>query len=67
MWVPVCCYDGIASYVDAFGFGLLADGGAGRSVFSFLEGSGHVLEGFECCRICKCYEGVESGSSEIWD
>lgn len=42
--VPVCCYDGIAFYVDAFGFGFLANGGAGGSVFSFLEGAGHILE-----------------------
>lgn len=43
--VPVCCYDGIAFYVDAFGFGFLADGGAGGSVFSFLEGAGHIIGG----------------------
>lgn len=51
--VPVCGYDGIAFDVDAFGFGFLADGGAGGSVFSFLEGARHVLEGFGCFEVCK--------------
>ena len=54
--VPVCGYDGIAFYVDAFGLGLLADGGAGGSVFSFLEGARHVLEGVGSWGICKYYQ-----------
>lgn len=50
--VPVCCYDGIAFYVDAFGFCFLADAGTGGSVFLFLEGTRHVPEGFWRCEIC---------------
>ena len=64
--VPVCGYDGIALYVYGFGFGFLADGGAGGAVFSFLEGTGHVLEGFGCCRVRGEAVGVEFGSCEIW-
>ena len=42
--VPVCCYDGIAFDVDAFGFCFLADAGTGGSVFLFLEWTRHFLE-----------------------
>ena len=51
--LPVCGYDGIAFDVDAFGFCFLADAGTGRSVFLFLEGTRHFLEGFGLCNICR--------------
>ena len=62
--VPICCYDGIAFDVDAFGFGFLADAGTGGFVFLFLEGTCHVLEGFGCCDNWKYCEGDGLGNSE---
>ncbi len=64
--VPVCCYDGIAFDVDAFGFCFLADAGTGGSVFLFLEWTCHILEGFGRCKICKYREKDGFGNYEIW-
>ena len=64
--VPVCCYDGIAFDVEAFGFGFLADAGTGGFIFLFLEWTCHILGEFGRCNICKCREGDEFGNSENW-